>query len=470
MTLEQGCPRRIGGSAERLPRILSFLPPRVPSTALSERSDSSSRLLLDVASDAPRARAASPTLSTTSIHLVIHFDINETILIGDEAGGDTVDDIVNKMLAKSAFVRIPAAAAAGSAAADCDTHNIVPTHWWDGSPILEESGADNAPNSSQEASPPAPLYTGWEWPDQCCPYYRTAYKKRSTSFVRHHGAPYLPLYRRICEKLSAAHTTSDHILPAFFRTLVELTARNVPHTVVLRTFGSDLERVAAAVSNFAAGRHPDHPHFANPNYVLQPSNLYRGRWIRKRRSSENTEATINSDATTGDETKDEFVYQLSEYAPQEDGSSTVADGDTQVLDRLHSCTICGIQDDYEFWSAHDCQPWAGKPVWKVLPPPQSQSQSQTCYYHHVLFDDNIHNLEFDSIASLRAPVPWGASVADSLSASQAYRTLTGEEILREQGIHLIRVPTIEPVLNEHWFVEQIDRLFEKLGPSSPRTS
>jgi hypothetical protein len=392
---------------------------------------------------------------------VIHFDINETILIGDEAGGDTVDDVVNKMLAKSAFVRLPAATAAGGTAADCETHNIVPTHWWDGSPILEESGADDASNSSQEASPPAPLYTGWEWPDQCCPYYRTAYKKRSKSFVRHHGAPYLPLYRRICEKLSSAHTTSDHILPAFFRTLVELTARNVPHTVVLRTFGSDLERVAAAVSDFAAGRHPDHPHFANPNYVLHPSKLYRGRWIRKQRSSENTEATIRSEVTTGDELKDEFVYQLSEYAPQEDGRpSVVAEGDDQVLDRLHSCTICGIQDDYEFWSSHDCQPWAGKPVWKVMPPPQSQSQSQTCCYHHVLFDDNIHNLEFDSIASVRVPCNI-SSAADGVSSSLSpsppmYRTLTGFEILQEQGVHLVRVPTLEPVLNETWFLEQID--------------
>ena len=36
---------------------------------------------------------------------MLHFDINETILIGDEAGGDTVDDCLNKIIAKSAFVQ-----------------------------------------------------------------------------------------------------------------------------------------------------------------------------------------------------------------------------------------------------------------------------------------------------------------------------------------------------------------------------
>ena len=38
-----------------------------------------------------------------------------------------------------------------------------------------------------------------------------------------------------------------------------------------------------------------------------------------------------------------------------------------------------------------------------------------------------------------------------------YRTLSGAEILEQQGIHLIRVPTIEPILNDQWFIDQLDR-------------
>ncbi len=32
-----------------------------------------------------------------SSKLVLHFDINETILVGDDAGGDTVEDCLNKV-------------------------------------------------------------------------------------------------------------------------------------------------------------------------------------------------------------------------------------------------------------------------------------------------------------------------------------------------------------------------------------
>ena len=39
------------------------------------------------------------------IRLALHFDVNETIMVGDPAGGDTFDDSLNKILAKSAFVR-----------------------------------------------------------------------------------------------------------------------------------------------------------------------------------------------------------------------------------------------------------------------------------------------------------------------------------------------------------------------------
>ena len=35
--------------------------------------------------------------------LVLHFDVNETIMVADPAGGDSFEDVLNKMLAKTAF-------------------------------------------------------------------------------------------------------------------------------------------------------------------------------------------------------------------------------------------------------------------------------------------------------------------------------------------------------------------------------
>jgi hypothetical protein len=47
-----------------------------------------------------------------------------------------------------------------------------------------------------------------------------------------------------------------------------------------------------------------------------------------------------------DNDNDDVVYQLW----QDDG--LVASGDAEVVALLHQHSICGIQDDYEFWKAH----------------------------------------------------------------------------------------------------------------------
>lgn len=65
--------------------------------------------------------------------------------------------------------------------------------------------------------------------------------------------------------------------------------------------------------------------------------------------------------------------------------------------------------------------------------------------HHIFFDDNIHNLPEVSIAAVRVQESQG----------DQYQTLDGTETLGMQGLHLVRVPTPEPILNKNWFLEQI---------------
>lgn len=335
-------------------------------------------------------------------HLVIHFDINETILIGDEAGGDSRQDVVNKMIAKSAFVRIDDSVD--------DTHTYTPTHWWDGS-LIDQDYPTNAR--------PPPLYIGWEWPEGCCPYYRTAFKNRSKTFVDGHGSIYRPLYDHLQVAIRPTgqvddHSILSHMIPAFFEALERLATISIPHTLVFRTFGSDLPEIATAVADFAGGKHPDHANFHHPPYVLTPDKLFAGRWI----DMEGTKS----------------------YALLQNGQ-VVAQGDAQVLELIHRHSVVGIQDDYQTWDAAECDPTAGKPVWKVPG------------YHHVLFDDNIHNLVHDSIAGVRVETGDGT-----------FRSLTGEECRTEQGRHLIRVPTVAPVLDRQWFWKQLVRSVRRCTP------
>lgn len=350
-----------------------------------------------------------PLLNPTP--LILHLDINETILIGDEAGGDTREESLNKILAKSAFVKLPPTFDDNDNKED--TSHVVPTHWWDGTEIGNE-------NSEDDIDKAPPLYSGWVWPPKCVPYYRTAYKSRAKTFVEHHGRPYKSLYDKMESILSLEDdelpSVVAHMLPSIFHTLAELSSRGEPFRLVLRSFGSDIEQVAEAISEFAQGKHPDYPDFRNEALIATPDDLVVGRW-----------------STTAGE------IGGPSFSLYDKTGAMVASGDDEVLDWIQQRTISGIQDDYLYWSKHHCCPGAGKPVWA---PSRGRNQ------HHVLFDDNIHNLENDSIASVRLQANEG----------EPFRTLTGREIREMQGLYLVRVPTIEPILNSNdWFLQQIDK-------------
>ena len=60
--------------------------------------------------------------------LTLHFDVNETVMVGDPAGGDTYEQSLNKILAKSAFVRRVASPPAGA--------RLLERYvWHDGTPL-----------------------------------------------------------------------------------------------------------------------------------------------------------------------------------------------------------------------------------------------------------------------------------------------------------------------------------------------
>ena len=183
-----------------------------------------------------------------------------------------------------------------------------------------------------------------------------------------------------------------------------------------RTFGTDLPDMAKAVTVFCQGKHPDYPDANHPQLCLSPDRLYQGRWKK---------------------TSNDAIYQLWDL----EETKVVASGDEEILQLLDNVPICGIRDDYDHWASNDWLPTAGKPVW--IP----QFTKDTIYDHHILFDDNIHNLAHDGIACVRLQEADGSFVTvDAKTMHKVY-----------QGFNLIRVPTVEPVLNPNWFVEQLEK-------------
>mmetsp|Transcript_20025 Transcript_20025/g.49196 ORF Transcript_20025/g.49196 Transcript_20025/m.49196 type:complete len:468 (+) Transcript_20025:371-1774(+) len=403
--------------------------------------------------------------------LVLHLDINETILLGDDAGGDSTSDSIQKMLAKSAFCQVPS-----NTDLDWDnTQQLEPTHWWDDQKI------------GQETSMP-PLYTGWEWPPNTCPYYRTKFQKYSKEFVSesteeeavtkepghqpHHGKIYKPIWEE-CQRLLSSVDTSPaaqasmrrhpHLLPAFYHildylqglqqstaaTTTSTAASNPPPvTLVFRTFGTDIQEVVQWVTEYA--KEQDYPWLQ-----IGPSQLFQGRWKELEEKDDS-----NGGANNNGNKPSRAIYQLWDLAE----THVVAKDEDEILKLLNSGTIFGIRDDYNYWKKYQWLPTAGKPVWiptttsSTSTPANSSSSNDEeeepeVFCHHLLFDDNIHNLPDDGIACIRQQQQEQPATDSTKFTTVDASIMHGGEY---QGIHLKRVPTVEPVLNPKWYIEQIE--------------
>ena len=400
--------------------------------------------------------------------LILHFDVNETIMVGDPAGGDTLEDCLNKIVCKNAYVK-------GSEKSMhlpthwsisyyfclfhhyhacifhyllnrgviellllCDicvylphslTHKYAQTHAHSRTISLPSSHIhfhryNGTPSSSNN---PPPLYTDWNIPEGSVAYYRAGhvvnpYKKNFTE----NGAPGMP-YRFAYNDMKTAliwpadsdadpdprlcHDGKHHfLLPAFFHTISTLKQQGRSFGVVIRTFGSDAIDVVHALNAFAEGKHLSSISPVDEMKIDASMNVWHGSY------SEDGQFRLRRG-------QDEL-------------------GEVEALSLLEarsqhiSCVVC--TDDYKWWRAHGYHPSAGKPLWIT-------KDDSTC--HHIFFDDNIHALEDDSIVSVRVRE----------SANHPFRVMSGNEILLQQGIHLVRTPTIEPILNPSWFVEQIGK-------------
>mmetsp|Transcript_29794 Transcript_29794/g.43934 ORF Transcript_29794/g.43934 Transcript_29794/m.43934 type:complete len:447 (+) Transcript_29794:124-1464(+) len=418
--------------------------------------------------------------------LVLHFDVNETILCDDPAAGDSFEECLNKIICKSAFVK--------------KVHGELPEVWLDGSPIDGEH--------------PPPLCTTWVWPEGTVPYYHAsdAARGQAKTFTEDGspGAAYRPVFEKLKEALrwpnqkpgqdgEAALPDSrlcrdghHFLIPAFFKTICELANRGRSFSIVIRTFGTDINDVAAALQAFSEGAHLSEFVPVVPEMSLMTSDHADG--------GEQTYTVWN-----GSYDRDTGTFRLH----QQGGESI--DNENDLVELLHApqkninCVAC--TDDYEWWKRHGYAPSAGKPVWldyverpyDILP---------------IFFDDNIHNDSEDSIVAVRSKVirvqqkdiyragagktnggspgaesssskgssfhrakirkvqqryldqaedgkTSGCSNNDSASSGSSngsrFRPLSGAETLLEHGIHLVKVPTIEPILNPMWFIEQIDK-------------
>ena len=251
--------------------------------------------------------------------LVLHFDVNETILVGDPAGGDTFEESLHKIVCKSSYVQ-----------------EDDPTLWYTGSAV-------------EDGTLP-PLHTAWEWPAGSVSAYRhPAYRanKKTWTDTGNPGAGYRGVYDAMEAALrlpaDAVATTDPRLshdglhhflLPAFFRTITTLAERKREFTVVIRTYGTDVDDVVAALNAYAEGMHATCA--AVPSVSTATTDTWRGSY-----ASDGSFQLTRSGANAAELTDEADVVRALEAR---------ARGPIAAV----ACT-----DDYSWWADHDCAPSAG---------------------------------------------------------------------------------------------------------------
>lgn len=307
--------------------------------------------------------------------LIIHLDVNGTIMPADPTKCKHVKSMLNIHLSKQAFVR---------RVDEEDASQIV---WWDGTPFHKGDRPPILPQfrytchirehyGEDHVSHEYPLEDSVSLED-----FNSIHDKCDNFTAKHlPGAVYEPELMNLMDKLEWKHTGIDPVIadvltlpvaqgrrmnifvPAFLELLRYLHTSGRDFAIVIRTFGSDIPRLMPAFDLIARGLHPDLP---VSGCISSPSAV----------------GFLGHDVLSND-----FKLSLSE---PESLDIIGSDRIVSFLESLPTRSVVMINDDYDWWKQHSFLPVFGKPVWVDL---------NNSAVRHILFDDNVNIDPSDSIA------------------------------------------------------------------------
>ena len=374
--------------------------------------------------------------------LVIHLDINGTIMPADPIKSKHVDTMLNIHLSKQAFVR-------RRPGEDSRVDEVL---WWTGAPFTKGEKPPLLPQfrytchihehyEEEEANPTRSKYPIQDavWLED---FNDVCESDECDDFTAKHspGCVYEPELQDLLSSLEWKHPEADSsvtealtlsmkdgrrmsmFVPAFLKLLQYLFEHRAEqdYVLVIRTFGSDIPRLIPAFNLIANGQHPDVP---QAGCIKEPHAF--GQLARNEESS--GEFTLELDSLTCPGSKEVIVSN---------------DKIIKYFEGLDSGSVVMVCDDFSTWKAHNFDPVFGKPVFVDL-----QSIPHT---RHFLFDDNVNMNPKDSIAAV-----W---LKDS-SESSCFRpvplsSVRGKALI---GTVLLQASLYFAIKHENEFVEELVR-------------
>lgn len=188
-------------------------------------------------------------------HLVIHMDINKTIIQVDAAGGRTMDDVLNSNLATSTYGFIDPINGQWKALYGPLDDPVVTAEAQGTEVVTYADYVDRlhrAPPGMQDL-PKAERDAVWKTVT-----HGRRQATRKFTFPGEVGEAYAPLVELQRQHLKHGDAYY-HIIPSFFRLVNTLSDLSFPFTLIFRTFGSDLGDVLQEWKSFVLGTHVCQP-------------------------------------------------------------------------------------------------------------------------------------------------------------------------------------------------------------------
>jgi len=405
--------------------------------------------------------------------VVLHVDLNKTILMSDAVQDASMHNIVNMLLSECCWGRMelkgktPFWEPVGRLATDrpCDPELMTYRHFLDTFLLPYDD------NTGPEAD-----------------IRNTQVKKRRQELKRRFtedgqpGEMFIGVHKALCKKLALPENEAvgeflqgrkeRHIVPSFFQLLLFLQEEDLDFTIVFRTFGSDMADVAAELNLFATGQHPSYPGVTmdgsdgRVDIRLLEENGSFGAFYRDKLNAEGTflglglPLDVISQKTTSFADIEAATQPVCSPKPQgnlsddSQPSGRLLSGFQEVFSGLQACVnqpgchAMALRDYYPFWKHHNERSHAGKLL--LLEPHDS-----SCV--HLFLDDNI-GYDIAHIVDARDVVS-GAPV----------------DFERVNGYNLIKVEALNAILDTKYFIRTVEthvrRIAERRsGGGSPRDS
>ena len=335
--------------------------------------------------------------------LILHFDVNKTVVPVDTATGEKVEDSLNVYLSGLAWGK--------------DNKGV----WEESSPQLSPKPKDKNDVSFYKFEEKRLLQQITE--------DRSVFRFHLQSFTdRPQGSNFKPYLDTLLEKLRWLEPYDDNIhrgltisghrypkyhfiLPSFIKLLQELIQTQREFAIIFRTFGNDAINVLSALKAAFTGA-------INSCVNMQP-------YVSM--VTENV-LTLQRDCNG--------LFHLGENTT---GGPRLTGSEADMYSYFRSSSgISAIQDDVHMWYKNKFHPTHGKPLWIDLNDFETQ---------HIFFDDNIRPGSDDSIVDLR--------LRENSQDFRKFRAVERAEEYQFVDANLAQVNFVDAIMNEDYYIDKL---------------